>query len=367
VSTDAVRNSAVDEILVASGIYSFATDMRTDSAICVDCAVTIKIKSGGTAGLIGLNITGGYAAVSSGAVLVLFGIETHFLSAQTRVAALSNVVDGLHTCSTDLESIHLFISTTHTHVGSLDSCYFQARQLGVMQQASSTHPLAAHVLMRPPGNNRALTQPCVGDRWPAEVLHLQRVLVVRASDIVAELVGVLGLDAAARVAAAQEDLPTPHAPRAALCEHVVFGAEEKLRDESSTDPVVPRGRCYRQRTAPNGTDVLHVIRVVHVQPGQRCAALGAGDLPQVDPRAIGARRAVELPLATKLARHGRQRAEELCLVLVKRPFYTRYGASPDIWARHLRTGKISWLSSICSRQLTARLQVGLRLQSRRTE
>merc|ERR1740130_1926571 len=61
--------------------------------------------------------------------------------------------------------------------------------------------------------------------------------------------------------------------------------------------------------APNGTDVLHVVRV---QPRQRCAALlDAGDLPQVDPRAIGAWRAVELPLATKLAR----RAEELCLVL----------------------------------------------------
>ena len=42
VSTDAVRNSAVDEILVASGIYSFATDMRTDSAICINRAVTIE-------------------------------------------------------------------------------------------------------------------------------------------------------------------------------------------------------------------------------------------------------------------------------------------------------------------------------------
>ena len=206
-----------------------------------------------------------------------------------------------------------------TNKSTCKCCYVQTCRLGVTQPASSTHPMAAHVLMRPPGNNQtrrsALTRRCVGDDWPAEVLHLQRVLVVRASDIVAKLVGVLGLDAAARVAAAQADLPTPHAPRTALCEDVVFGAKEKLRDESSTDAILPRGRCRRQRTAPGGTDVLHVVRVVHVQPGQRCAALGARDVPQVDPRAIGARRAVELPLATKLARRGRQRAEELCLVL----------------------------------------------------
>ena len=206
-----------------------------------------------------------------------------------------------------------------TNKSTCKCCYFQTCHLGVMQPASSTHTMAAHVLMRPPGGSQtrrsALTRPRAGDHGPAEVLHLQRVLVVRASDIVAKLVGVLGLDAAARVAAAQADLPTPHAPSAALCEDVVFCAKEKLRDESSADPIVPRGRCRRQRTAPNGTDVLHVVRVVHVQPGQRCAALGARDVPQVDPGAVGARRAVELPLAAKLARRGRQRAEELCLVL----------------------------------------------------
>jgi hypothetical protein len=119
----------------------------------------------------------------------------------------------------------------------------------------------------------------------------------------------------ARVAAAQEDLLTPYAPRAALCEDVVFGAEEQLCDESSTDPVIPRRRCHWQCTAPNGTYVLHVVRVVHVQPGQRCTALGARDVPQVDPGAVGAWRAVELPLATKLARRRRQFTEELCLVL----------------------------------------------------
>jgi hypothetical protein len=76
--TAAVGNSAVDKILVAAGTYSFTTNMCTDSAICIDRAVTIEaqvpgsvvldanggrrvfeITSGGT--LIGLNITGGDA------------------------------------------------------------------------------------------------------------------------------------------------------------------------------------------------------------------------------------------------------------------------------------------------------------------
>ena len=83
--TTAVSNSAVDKILVAAGVYNFTTDMCTDSfdtssAICIDRAVTIEalvpgsvvfdgngerrvfiIQSGGTAALIGLNITGGSA------------------------------------------------------------------------------------------------------------------------------------------------------------------------------------------------------------------------------------------------------------------------------------------------------------------
>ena len=86
--TAAVGNSAFDKILVAAGVYSFTTDMCTDSfdtssAICIDRAVTIEaqvpgsvvfdgkggrrvfeIQSGGTAELIGLNITGGSARVS---------------------------------------------------------------------------------------------------------------------------------------------------------------------------------------------------------------------------------------------------------------------------------------------------------------
>ena len=61
-----------------------------------------------------------------------------------------------------------------TNKSTCKCCYFQTCHLGVMQPASSTHPMAAHVLMRPPGNNqtcRARTQPFAGDHRPAEVLH----------------------------------------------------------------------------------------------------------------------------------------------------------------------------------------------------
>ena len=90
--TAAVGNSAVDKILVAAGTYVFTADMCLGSAICIDRAVIIEaqvpgsvvldasgrrgvlrvfeIKPGGTAGLVGLNITGGSSAhVSSGILL----------------------------------------------------------------------------------------------------------------------------------------------------------------------------------------------------------------------------------------------------------------------------------------------------------
>ena len=87
--TEAVGNSTVDKILVAAGTYNFITNMCPGSAICIVRAVTIEalvpgsvvlhansgrrvfeIKSGGTAGLVGLNITGGSGAhVSSGILL----------------------------------------------------------------------------------------------------------------------------------------------------------------------------------------------------------------------------------------------------------------------------------------------------------
>ena len=72
--TAAVGDSAVDKILVAAGTYDF-------TSVCIDRALTIEaqvpgsvvldakggrrvfeIQSGGTAELVGLNITGGYAS-----------------------------------------------------------------------------------------------------------------------------------------------------------------------------------------------------------------------------------------------------------------------------------------------------------------
>ena len=79
--TAAVGNSAVDKILLAAGTYELTSDMCSGSAVCIDRALTIEaqvpgsvvldakggrqvfvIQSSGTAELIGLNITGGYAS-----------------------------------------------------------------------------------------------------------------------------------------------------------------------------------------------------------------------------------------------------------------------------------------------------------------
>ena len=90
--TAAVGDSAVDKILVAAGTYDFTSDMCSGSAICIDRALTIeaqvpgsvvldakggrrvfKIQSGGTAELIGLDITGGSTSeVQSVCLLNLF-------------------------------------------------------------------------------------------------------------------------------------------------------------------------------------------------------------------------------------------------------------------------------------------------------
>ena len=80
--TAAIGDSTVDKIVLAEGTYELSSDMCSGSALCISRAVTIeadvaggvvlngmgsrrvfKIESGGTAELIGLNITGGYASV----------------------------------------------------------------------------------------------------------------------------------------------------------------------------------------------------------------------------------------------------------------------------------------------------------------
>ena len=95
--TAAVGNSAVDKILVAAGTYDFTSEMCYGSAVCINRALTIEaqvpgsvvldakggrrvfeIQSGGTAELIGLSITGGYATrVQSVCLLNL--LPRHFL------------------------------------------------------------------------------------------------------------------------------------------------------------------------------------------------------------------------------------------------------------------------------------------------
>ena len=80
--TAAIDDGTIDKIVLAEGTYELTSDMCSASALCISRAVTIEaevaggvvldgmggrrvfiIESGGTAELIGLNITGGYASV----------------------------------------------------------------------------------------------------------------------------------------------------------------------------------------------------------------------------------------------------------------------------------------------------------------
>ena len=87
--TAAVADSSVNKILLAAGTYELTTNVCDSySAVCIDRALTIEaevpgavvlnamgarrvfeIQSGGTAELIGLNITGGSAYVQSARLL----------------------------------------------------------------------------------------------------------------------------------------------------------------------------------------------------------------------------------------------------------------------------------------------------------
>ena len=79
--TAAIADSSINKVLLAAGTYELTSDMCTGSAVCIDRALTIEaevpgavvlnamggrrvfeIQSGGTAELVGLNITGGYAS-----------------------------------------------------------------------------------------------------------------------------------------------------------------------------------------------------------------------------------------------------------------------------------------------------------------
>ena len=92
--TAAVGNSAVDKILLAAGTYELTSDMGefTYSAVSIDRTLTIEAEvpgavvlnamggrrvfviNGGTAELIGLNITGGY--VTGGYASQVFAFRT---------------------------------------------------------------------------------------------------------------------------------------------------------------------------------------------------------------------------------------------------------------------------------------------------
>ena len=87
--TAAIADSSVNKILLAAGTYELTSNVcSSSSAVCIDRALTIEaevpgavvlnamrarrvfyIQSGGTAELIGLDITGGYASVQTARLL----------------------------------------------------------------------------------------------------------------------------------------------------------------------------------------------------------------------------------------------------------------------------------------------------------
>ena len=88
--TAAIADGSINKILLAAGTYELTSDMCAGSAVCINRTLTIEamvpgaavlnamngrrvfeIQSGGTAALIGLNITGGYASYSVQSVCLL--------------------------------------------------------------------------------------------------------------------------------------------------------------------------------------------------------------------------------------------------------------------------------------------------------
>ena len=102
-----------------------------------------------------------------------------------------------------------------------------------------------------------------------------------ALQVVAKVGGALTLDAT-RAPTAEDDLPTPHRTRAALSEHVVFGAKQQMCDQLAADAVVPRARVFWKRLAPGVANAFAVVCVIHVQASELGAALLHCDLCKVD-------------------------------------------------------------------------------------
>ena len=107
--TAAVADSSVNKILLAAGTYELTSEMCSTSAVCIDRALTIEaevpgavvlnamgarrvfeIQSGGTAELIGLDITGGYSVQTAR----LLNPLRHFLHRPTGVLTVGVVCCG---------------------------------------------------------------------------------------------------------------------------------------------------------------------------------------------------------------------------------------------------------------------------------
>ena len=99
-----------------------------------------------------------------------------------------------------------------------------------------------------------------------EVVHLQRVVVMRDVDAVAKVYCLLPRDAS-DVAAAENELRAPQRALGFLFRtDVIRGTEEEVRQLGAADAVVPLAWMwlFREGLAPDVADVLDVVGVVHV-------------------------------------------------------------------------------------------------------
>ena len=150
--------------------------------------------------------------------------------------------------------------------------------------------------------------------WPTDVVHTQRVFIVCAGDVVAEVVGALPFEAAL-IPASWDHLLAPDGVVAALCDHVILDAKEQMRDQRPTDAIVPGLWMLGQCLAPDLAHVLDVMRVVHVQPWQLVATLVDLEGLEIDAESLGAWRPLDAAFAAQDTRCGSERSTEGLLAL----------------------------------------------------
>ena len=155
----------------------------------------------------------------------------------------------------------------------------------LIETVTSSSPQGDHLLNRP-------------SFAPCNVLDIQRILVVRVDDVVAEVAGVLALSAM-HVAAAKDELLAPDRACAALRHDVILGAEEQVGYQWPADAIVPCLWVGRECFAPDLANTSSVVCVVQVQLLELSFAIDARDALQVHLQLLGALTAIKLAIAAE--------------------------------------------------------------------